>query len=179
MRWFSTVFTLESGSNAVAVKGETFLVAHGQRPHFLDVPDISQTLFRIFHNIFWWCYCCCCCWRWWCWWQERERGERRDGRSNKSLPKRLLVTSHPWSTYVRSSGEGMWHTFQKYIHSMLQKDGTRYQNRYIVYQTKVAHLPGKRVPAWQRRCEPSKDLITKLGTFAIFFLFFWRGSLRP
>ena len=52
MRWFSTVFTLESGSNAVAVKGETFLVAHGQRPHFLDVPDISQTLFRIFHNIF-------------------------------------------------------------------------------------------------------------------------------
>ena len=52
MRWFSTVFTLESGSNAVAVKGETFLVAHGQRPHFLDVPDISQTLFLIFHNIF-------------------------------------------------------------------------------------------------------------------------------
>ena len=52
MRWFSTVFTLESGSNAVAVKGETFLVAHGQRPHFLDVPDISQTLFRIFLNIF-------------------------------------------------------------------------------------------------------------------------------
>ena len=52
MRWFSTVFTLESGSNAVAVKGETFLVAHGQRPHFLNVPDISQTLFLIFHNIF-------------------------------------------------------------------------------------------------------------------------------
>ena len=52
MRWFSTVFTLESGSNAVAVKGETFLVAHGQRPHFLNVPDISQTLFRIFLNIF-------------------------------------------------------------------------------------------------------------------------------
>ena len=27
---------------------------------------------------------------------KRERGgERRDGRSNKSLPKRLLVTSHP------------------------------------------------------------------------------------
>ena len=51
MRWFSTVFTLESGSNAVAVKGETFLVAHGQRPHFLNVPDISQTLFLIFHNI--------------------------------------------------------------------------------------------------------------------------------
>ena len=51
MRWFSTVFTLESGSNAVAVKGETFLVAHGQRPHFLNVPDISQTLFRIFYNI--------------------------------------------------------------------------------------------------------------------------------
>ena len=52
MSWFSTVFTLESGSNAVAVKGETFLVAHGQRPHFLNVPDISQTLFLIFHNIF-------------------------------------------------------------------------------------------------------------------------------
>ena len=51
MRWFSTVFTLESGSNAVAVKGETFLVAHGQRPHFLNVPDISQTLFLIFYNI--------------------------------------------------------------------------------------------------------------------------------
>ena len=51
MRWFSTVFTLESGSNAVAVKGETFLVAHGQRPHFLNVPAISQTLFLIFHNI--------------------------------------------------------------------------------------------------------------------------------
>ena len=95
MRWFSTVFTLESGSNAVAVKGETFLVAHGQRLHFLDVPDIFQTLFRIFLNIFF---------------DDdvvvllvaddagdkRERGgERRDGRSNKSLPKRLLVTSHP------------------------------------------------------------------------------------
>ena len=36
----------------MAVKGETFLVAHGQRPHFLNVPDISQTLFLIFHNIF-------------------------------------------------------------------------------------------------------------------------------
>ena len=96
MSWFSTVFTLESGSNAVAVKGETFLVAHGQRPHFLDVPDISQTLFQIFYNIFFddaivvvvaddagdk---------------RERERGGgRRDSRSNKSLPKRLLVTSHP------------------------------------------------------------------------------------
>ena len=96
MRWFSTVFTLESGSNAVAVKGETFLVAHGQRPHFLNVPDISQTLFRIFLDIFFdddvvvllvaddagdk---------------REGRGGGRRDSRSNKSLPKRLLVTSHP------------------------------------------------------------------------------------
>ena len=97
MRWFSTVFTLESGSNAVAVKGETFLVAHGQRPHFLDVPDISQTLFRIFHNIFSMMLLLLSLFLSLMMLVTRERGGggRRDSRSNKSLPKRLSVTSHP------------------------------------------------------------------------------------